>query len=368
MSDPMKDLDELMAINDKRTASGLTPFADDGLAQAKQWLAAQEAKPTAEAGADAAAQAAKQAEEAKAGEAAAKVAVAEENAEAEPAPLPVSERKQADGGSRVAELEKELQRLKSEAGRSSVLANELKELRAELESAKRRADEAEAAAQEAAASADGGILAGLSQEERDAIDPTSLKAIEKYVRKLIGVTEADVATKLSATEKRLAEREDYEARQLEAQAQKASAAMWKEVAKTVPPSTYKTFGEHPQWEAWNFTPYAGSTYGALYASAIKAADTKAVTELLQGFMRFAGIDVPAKGNPPPLKVTEQKGGSAPSNQAPEVFYELDIQRVEDGFAQGRLPQGWTQKDFDAWAKRVDDARYDGRVKAGSAPR
>lgn len=363
MSDPIADYDALEAINAKRQAAGLAPLME--LKEAKAWETQQAEQAKAE-GEKTTTQNAEP--EQKPDEVQAEQPLSEE---AVPAPKRKSDKPVETDNGELEALRKEVQRLKSEAGRSTVLSNEMKDLKARAEEAERRAVEAERKAEQAALSAGGdALMALLSPEERAALgeDPHIVSALQKIVKRAVGDYQSAVDTKLTAAEQRLAEREQREQAYAAQQAKAAQAAMWKEVGKTIPPSVYSKFNTNPKWEEWLQHPYAGLTFNDHFYNALNSADGDAVIDLLQKFMRYAGIEIQTKGNPPPLKPTEQKGGSTPLSNEPEVFYANDIQRIEDGWAMGKLPAGWTQNQFNAWAKRVDQARVEGRVKAGSAPR
>jgi len=365
MSDPIADYDALEAINTKRTAAGLSPFME--LKEAEAW---DESQKDEQARAE---EAAKQAElkveaEKKPEDEKTDEAIDEES-------IPTPKRKsdttvETDNGE-LEQLRKEVQRLKSEAGRSTVLSNEMKALKARTEEAERRAAEAEQKVEQAALTAGGdALMALLSPEERAALgeDPYTVSALQKIVKRAVGDYQSAVDTKLTAAEQRIAEREQRENDMADAQAKAMRSVMWKEIGKTIPTSVYSKFNTNPKWAEWLQHQYAGLTYSDHFANALSSVDGEAVIDLLQKFMRYAGIETTTKGNPPPLKPTEQKGGSQPLKYDPEVFYANDIQRIEDGWVMGRLPEGWTQNQFDAWAKRVDQARADGRIKVGSAPR
>lgn len=360
MADLMKDMDELDAINTEREGKNLPPFGD--ISEARLWKSMQAAVET-------------KTDEVKAEGEAKTDAPTETQTQAETVKFtaPVAKRAEAkaDDGE-LAAAKAEIQRLKSEAGRSTVLANELRDLKAERDAALQRAADAERKATEAAeAAGDNSVLAMLSEDERASLgdDPNTFKAVQKLIKRALSEYDAGVTGKLTETRQRIDHREQLESQRAEQERQARAEVMWsKQVAAVVPPEVYGQFASHPKWDEWCSKTYAGQYNADLYNKAVDSVDGEAVIDQLQKFMRYAGITVPAKGQKPPLRVEEVRGGQVATSTTPEAFYAEDVQRIEDDFAQGKLPSGWTGNQFTAWAKRVDDARYEGRIKPGRAPR
>lgn len=168
----------------------------------------------------------------------------------------------------------------------------MKDWKARAEEAERRAVEAERKAEQAALSAGGdALMALLSPEERAALgeDPYTVSALQKIVKRAVGDYQSAVDTKLTAAEQRLAEREQREQAYAAQHAKAAQSAMWKEVGKTIPPSVYSKFNTNPKWEEWLQHPYAGLTFNDHFDNALNNADGEAVIDMLQKFMRYAGI-------------------------------------------------------------------------------
>lgn len=353
MADPLADSDELVKVNEEREAAGLQPF--QAVEEARQWKTKQ-----ATAG-----------EAPKADPAPAQAETPKDEA-ATSVPFPTAPKKAdvpaTDG--KVAELEREVQRLKSERGRWDKLTSEHDELKAQLAEATKRAAEAEARAEEAVTKARGdGLLSFLTEEEQAAIDPKAFSAIERYVRSVVGKTEQAVTAKLSEADRRIAEREARDQQYAKQAQQQRIGAMWEQVAKAIPPTVYGKLPSTPKWEEWCNKTFAGRTYGELYTEAVNNADSEAVEDLLSKAIRYAGIEIPNKGAQPPLKPTESRGSSQVQTPTEDVFYELDAQKVEDDYTIRRtLPSGWTQNQMDRWLNKLDDARREGRVRPGRAPR
>lgn len=360
MADLMKDMDELDAINTEREGKNLPPFGD--IAEARLWKSMQAAVET-------------KTDEVKADGEAKPDAATETQTQAEPVKFtaPVAKRAEvkADDGE-LAAAKAEIQRLKSEAGRSTVLANEMRDLKAKVEAAEARANEAERKAQELADKAsEGDLMAGLTQEEREALNdnPKAVSAIAAIAKKFMSKGASASDSGVTELRERIDARERAESERAERDRMARAEEMWsKQVATVVPPEVYGQFASHPKWDEWCAKTYAGEYNADLYNKAVDSVDGDAVIDQLQRFMRYAGITVPTKGQKPPLRVDEVRGGQVATGSQPEAFYAEDVQRIEDDFAQGRLPSGWTSNQFTAWAKRVDDARYEGRIKPGRAPR
>lgn len=360
MSDPMKDMDELIAINEEREAAGLAPL--DDVVMARQWKSEQKAKPVD-------AEATEKPAEQK------PVEQPAEQADISPTLFPVAEKKTAPASApddRVAQLERELQLRKTEEGRVAALDRRLKEAEARAEEAERKAAEAERKAAEAQAQREGDdILAGLSQEERDAIDPVVAKATALYIKRMLGGAQASTEGELAKT-REMIEAQRQVAAEREAQMHESAVmSMWSDkIAPVIPPAVYSQFGTtyKAKWAEWCRKSFAGQLLGDTYTAAVASLDSEAVIDLLGRFMKYAGIEVPSKGNKPPLRSDSVQGAQVTEKPAEEEFYADDAQRIEEQFVQGKLPAGWTHKQFEAWAKRLDDARFAGRVKPGSAPR
>lgn len=358
MADPMKDLEELDTINAERVAAGLAEVSS--IAEAREWKAKQgEVKPD------------ENAEPAKAAE---PQPIDDAPTQAEPVKFtaPVAKRAEAksDDGE-LAAAKAEIQRLKSEAGRSTVLANELRDLKARAEEAERRAQDAEQKAEEAMQKASGGgMFSFLTDEQRDTMTPEAIAAIERgvtqYVNKALAAVEAKAGSGVSEVRAALEQRQALEAQREQRERQERANVMWsKVVAPVVPPEVYGQFASHPKWDEWCNRTYAGQYNADLYTQAVENADGEAVIDQLQRFMRFAKIEIPAKGQKPPLRVEESRGGSAPTitdTYAEKRYRYDDINAINQRFVKGQgLPSGWTMKDFTAWSERMEQAQAEGRV-------
>lgn len=350
--DPMAEMDELETLNAEREAAGLEPM--QSVAEARAWKASlaevadepakvsDEVKPTAEA--------------------------------VYAAPVAASPKAAEQASGREAELALEVQRLKSEAGRSSVLANELKDLKAERDAAIQRAAAAEAKAEEAAAKASGGgLFAFLTPEQRADMSEPALEAIERgvtaYVKQAVAAVEAKTGADIAETRNTLSVAQQRE-QQREAQAAQARAdRMWVDtVQPAIPAQVYGTFISNPKWAEWCGKPFAGTYNADLYNDAVANADGEAVIDILSRFMRYAGIEVPTKGAKPPVRASEIKGGAVAEQPKADDLYQADVERWEDLFFKGKLGSEWTPNKAAAFSQRIDDARREGRIKPGSAPR
>lgn len=351
--DPMADMDELETLNNEREALGLEPM--QSVAEARAWKAS--------------------------------LAVADKPADAAPAdevkppadvvytaPVAAAPKAVEQAGGREAELALEVQRLKSEAGRSSVLANELKDLKAALEASAQREAEAVAAKEAAEAKASGGgLFAFLTPEQRAEMSEPALDAIERgvtaYVQKAVAAVEAKTGADIADTRNTLTATREREA-QREAQAAQARAdRMWVDVVQPViPAQVYGTFISNPKWDEWCAKSYAGNFNANLYNAAVSDGDGEAVIDLLSRFMRYAGIEVPTKGAKPPVRATEIRGGAVAEQPKADDLYQADVERWEDLFFKGKLGSEWTPNKVTAFSQRIDDARREGRIKPGSAPR
>jgi hypothetical protein len=360
MGDMVKDMQELRDINLERSAAGLEPlrYVED----ARAWKQQEADKAVAQTPDEAV----KQDEPAKA------EAVVEEAAAVIPV-APVAEKAAADeraaaDANTVKMSAEEAQALRTERGRASKLAIQLQALEEKLAEAERKLVEAEEKAVEARGQ--DALLAGLTDDERAGIDPAFLKVVERTIRKHLGQAEATVTGKLTEAERRIAEREAADAQREESARQAAVADMWtNHVSKAIPPAVYGKFATHPQWSAWCQKPFAGSTCGQVYTAASQSADADATVDMLRNFMSFAKIEVPSKGNPPPLKPTEQGSATgAEATPAAEEFYEGEYRQMIDNFAKGEVPSGMTAKDFRSWIERAKQARDNGKMKLGFRPR
>lgn len=364
MADPIVQM-ELDEINEERKALGLAPLTD--IAEARKWNAGpkekaepekQETAAPAEVGEDGQGETVKPAD--------AEIPVANAPVAGEVVDVPALKRE-------IEELKGKLQSARTEEGRVSKLDKLLKEAVARAEAAEAKAEQAEAKAEEFERKAKGGgIRSYLTPEQLQAADEGILEGFDKALsdmrKELIRGTKEEVGStrellqqRIDAEEKRAAEEAQNNQRLL----QQRISDMWRDkISPVIPAEVYGKFQGNPKWAIWSGKPYAGTTRGAVFNSAVASLDHDAAIEQLQNFMAFAGIEVPAKGTKPPLRVDESKGQqTVDSGQNKQKTYFADaVKPVYDGFFKGsRLPSGWTQKQFMEWADEIDLALSQGRV-------
>jgi len=272
----------------------------------------------------------------------------------------------ANGGNAETEkLRQELEKAKSELGRWEVAKSEREQLKADLEAANRRAEEAERKALEASSkNADDAVLSKLTQEEIDELGGSQKAAavVLKVVKEAIKMNPQQQPQKVDTgrvdeIQRRLEERDrkDYETRKSE---------MFISVSKTVPAEVYAKFSNDPKWSEWNQRSFGGIPYWQLYKSAVESLDGEAVIDLFQKFMRYAGIEIPAKGTKPPLRTENRFSAENVTQSADEPVtyrYEEILEKLTDWKKRGKLPSGWTQKQFMDKADEWDVAAANGRV-------
>jgi len=364
MADPIVQM-ELDEINEERKALGLAPLTD--IAEARKWNAGpkEKAEPeTEETAAPAEVDKDGQGETVKPADAEIPVAAAPVGGEAVDVQALKSE---------IQELKGKLQSARTEEGRVSKLDKLLKEAVARAEAAEARAEQAEAKAEEFERKAKGGgIRSYLTPEQLEAVDDGLLEGFDKALSDMrkelmrgakeeVGSTRELLQQRIDAEEKRAAEEAQNNQRLL----QQRISDMWRDkIAPVIPAEVYGKFQGNPKWALWSGKAYAGTTRGAVFNSAVASLDHDAAIEQLQNFMAFAGIEVPAKGTKPPLRVDESNGQQTVDSgqNKPRTYFADAVKPVYDGFFKGsRLPSGWTQKQFMDWADEIDLALSQGRV-------
>lgn len=370
--DPMKqfaeeDAKELAEINLRRKAAGLPEFAALDNA-AERWSAE---NPPAE-GEQPTAAGAEQTGKPK-----------EPEAKTAQEPIVVPSFKPAQNGAvaqtdaEKEELKKEIQRLKSEQGRSTVLANQLHQLEEQLAESKKKAEEAQRKAAELEEKASlGDPMSVLSQEEREAIsdNPAAAAAILKIARQAVkGSIAAPDLSEVSALRKRFDEseaarlqREQSDMERSRREHDEAVRGMMAGIAKeSVPQEVWGRFASNPKWDEFGRATFGGIQNAALYQNALDSLDKEAVVELFGRFMRYAGISLPARASKPPLKFENERGSGAAETLKPDdpkTFSYDEVKRIEDNYFKKRvLPSGWTEDQFSKWSDEVDAARAEGRV-------
>lgn len=373
MTDPLKQAAEeeakiLQDANDRRKAAGLEAFSELS-EEAWDWINAEAAK-------------------ADAGEPAATHPAAEKKQE-EPKPERTPEAKapetfvpptfsapkaaEAGDSEKVRELEREIQKLKSERGRWDAAQAEREQLLAQKQAAEQRAAEAERKALELEAKAgDENLLSSLSQEEIDELGGSKKAAgvilkIAKSVVNTRGSVKPDTS-EIESIRRELEESKRMTAEQTQRDHQSRVQAMFRDViAKEVPPELWAKFSG-PSWEAWGAETYAGIPNRDLYRSALESLDSRSTADLMKRYLDYAGVSVPAKGKQPPLKADVQNSpDGAPSDKPAEKEYRYEevcnILRMY--YQERRLPTGWSQAKFNQEAENWEKAALEGRVKDAS---
>lgn len=362
MADPIVQM-ELDEINEERTSLGLAPLTD--IVEARKWNAGPKEKAVPDT------KEVEKAEEVKKDEPEKVDTVAE---------IPVAAAPVAGEAEDVSALKNEIQDLKgklqsarTEEGRVSKLDKLLKEAVARAEEAELRASKAEEKAEEAERKAKGGgIRSYLSPEQLETADEGLLEGFDKALADMrkelmrgakeeVGSTRELLQQRIDAEEQRKAEEAANGQRLL----QQRVTDMWRDkIAPVIPAEVYGKFQGNPKWAVWSGKPYAGTTRGAVFNSAVSSLDHEAAIEQLQNFIAFAGIEVPTKGTKPPLRADESKGQQTVDSgqNKPKTYFADAVKPVYDGWFKGaKLPSGWTQKQFMEWADEIDLALSQGRV-------
>ena len=269
----------------------------------------------------------------------------------------------------VEELKKELARLKQEDGRARVLSDEVRELKEKFAEETKRADLAVA---EARSSSKVDLSKVFTQEELDEIDVPTLEAMAKLR------SEDDDARVNALVEQRLSEFSDGNAElreQLKTQgatvsareqqfAEQAEAEMIKTVNEQIPTAVYEYVAKNPdKWEAWNRKGYAGTTEGALYASARETFDSNAVVSQLLKFASDENIEIPVKREKLPLKSTQRKSEAViETNPNDKIYSYEDLTAKMNNFKRGHLPKGWNNHDFEKLIDKVTEAAEKGLLR------
>lgn len=356
MGDPIKEMENeerLDAINAERAAEGLAPLAD--IVEAASWQASKEGAAKAE---DAGAEV-KQAE----------VVPGDTQVYAAPeAVKPGAQSSDSADKARIAELERKLQLASTEEGRVAKLDRLLKESEARLAAAEARAAEAERKAQEAAEkAAEGDVLAGLTEEQKSLLgnDPKAVaEVIAMLTKRFAGKPVQPDLSELEVIKQKLTAAEQAAQAQAQAALQSRVNDMWAEVQKSVPSEVYSKFAGNAKWAEWYVQTYGGIANGDLYYNAVNTADADAVVDLFNRFMRYAKIEVPAKGKQPPLRADTSNGGPIVDTRGDgqTKFYADEVKKIEDDWLfRKRLPAGWDVVKFNKWSDEVDQALFEGRV-------
>jgi len=287
-----------------------------------------------------------------------------------PPPAPIPDKPQSGDSEELVELKKELQKLKSEHGRTSVLSNEVKDLKVELEAEKLRADTAEKTARLKTSTTD--LSTYFTEEQLETADADTLKMAAIMAEQMAEAkADAIVTAKLSE----LSGGNDELRQMIELQSQRTSerdrvenetrqAKMNVEIQKSVPNEVYAECVAHPEkWKAWGQTPFAGTTKAVLYANALTAFDSGAAVTLLNEFAQTAGIEVPTKGKKPPLKPATSSSGAKVTDSSADADYRYEevMQIMNNRNQRQKLPVGWKQSDFDTWLDKVIDAADKGHL-------
>lgn len=364
--DPLEQMEKeeaLDLINSERAAQGLTPLGT--LEEAQAW----KANPKAEASV-------------------VPPAALPENKETPPAEAkptkveaPMFPNAQASAQTqdqllaKIAELERQVNGFRTEEGRVAKYDRLMKDAETRALEAEKRAEAAEAKAQALAdKQADGNFLSLLSEEEKAVLGDNPdlvVAAIAKLTRQVAKsqITAPDLS-EVQTLKQRIEERDRIDReREERSLAQRRSEMFSKFIAQVVPPEVYGVFGDNPKWMEFGQTMYYGKTNAEHYQQALNGADHESVIDLYQRFMRYAGIEVPAKANKPPLTVSASGVATAPSIQkdGPQKFDADEVRQKEDRFMkEGKLPAGWSEAAFQKWSREMDQARGEGRLvdKAG----
>lgn len=353
MADPIIAM-ELEEINDERQAAGLTPLTD--ISEARKW----KADPKVE-----------QKEQPKPEEVKPSEVKNDEPIKTEDAPqqvvIPVAAKKTAaEPNARIAELERQLQSMKTEEGRVAKLDRLLKESEARIAEAERKVQEAEQRAADIERKAKGtGIRSYLTPEQLEGADEGLLDAFDRMNADTRRELEQGTKAEVGSIRERQQEREAAEREREASMLQSRVDDLWlNKITPVIPKEVWSKFAGHPKWEEWCNRSYAGSTRGEVFDASINSLDHEAAIEQIRNFMGFADIEIPAKGSKPPLRATEAKGQQAIDDDPnkPKMYNADEVKPIYDGFFRGsKLPSGWTQKQFMAWADEIDKALSQGRV-------
>jgi hypothetical protein len=147
-------------------------------------------------------------------------------------------------------------------------------------------------------------------------------------------------------------------------AEQAEAEMIKTVNEQIPEAVYAYVAKNPdKWEAWNRKGYAGTTEGALYASARETFDSNAVVSQLFKFASDENIEIPVKREKLPLKTTQRKSQSVIETSPKDTVYSYeDLVKKMDNFKHGHLPKGWSNHDFEKLIDKVTEAADKGLLR------
>lgn len=276
-----------------------------------------------------------------------------------------------EGTAELQALKQEIAQLKSERGRWDVAKAEREALLAEKNAAVQRAVDAESKLSQALENtSDAAILNSLTQEELDELGGSQkasaviLKIVKAAVRRNAPAQAPDTSNLEQL-------RNDFEEnkRLMKEQAERdhngrVSSMFETEVAKQVPKELWGKF-TGPAWETWCVLTYAGVRNGELYQSAVKSLDASAVVDQMQRFMQYAGISAPARGAKPPLTVSAQVAPVS-DQLAPTPTKEFKFEEcsriLNDFYVNRKLPPGWARDKFDSYAREVEQAASEGRVK------
>ena len=264
------------------------------------------------------------------------------------------------GDDKLADINRQikvLQALKSERGRWDVTIAELKDLKERLAAseAERDAQAAEFEQRSGASDEDALLQSILSEEERELVDPATIKVTARLARAIAAKDSAKIRQEL----------EDMKASRIQESAtamQDRIQAMWSEhVDPVIPPQVYAKFQENPKWVEWCAKSYAGQKNGALFNGACASLDSNSTVDLLKRFMDYAGIEIPTGTRPPRRPNTSSRESVSPTDKGgKKTFYADDVERIESLANRGRSV-GMTPSQFEKWSEEVDDAREDSRV-------
>jgi len=377
MSNRQKQMEKLDKINDERMAAGLEMFNMDECDAAEEWkkgdgaipvkedgsVVIPETKPTVIVEKESDGSIVIEKEEVTDLPDKGKETVAESSL---PDPAKVGD---SESNPEVEELKRELARLKTGDGRARVLSDELRELKERFAEETKRADLAVA---EARSSSKVDLSKRFTEDELDEIDVPTLEAMAKLR------SEDDDARVNALVEQRLSEFSDGNAElreQLKTQgatvsareqqfAEQAEAEMIKTVNEQIPTAVYEYVAKNPdKWEAWNRKGYAGTTEGALYASARETFDSNAVVSQLLKFASDENIEIPVKREKLPLKSTQRKSEAViETNPNDKIYSYEDLTAKMNNFKRGHLPKGWNNHDFEKLIDKVTEAAEKGLLR------
>ena len=244
---------------------------------------------------------------------------------------------------RIADLERELQKERVEAGRLRQKNDELRAAQEEI--ARLKAENASLAQRRP-----GDFL---TDEERAELDDKQLAAIDKVVKGRVG--------EVSATQKAENDRLREElARRDAAMAQTAAAQFNAEVERLAPGLASAVNGHKDEWQKWAASPRRAASV----AAAFRNHDASTVAEFLQEFAQSKGIRADADGIAArPSSSFSPAGGSHPVSTGGDTAtytleqYNAAMRQASADYSAGRI----TADEYRGIKKKFDTALMEGRI-------